>query len=151
MTVAMPTSCISVGSVRRSTAAADCSPRRRQAEASAILVRGPEGQGLASAGASVRGYDPFIEYSADGIEQFRDLGAAFRGTEFLIRCAGAPAVREVAREVLAPAHRDAPWHGCCAPDPDGMRTVYRLATHTIRRSHPITHRVIGRIVIPRFN
>lgn len=61
------------------------------------------GQGLASAGATVRGYDPFVEDPPDGIEQCRDLVALLRGVDLVISCVGAPAARQVAREVFAAA------------------------------------------------
>lgn len=58
------------------------------------------GQGFASAGATVRGYDPFTSYTGKEIEQFSDLAPSLHRADLIISCVGAAAAAKVAEDIF---------------------------------------------------
>lgn len=60
-------------------------------------------EGLASAGATVRGYDPFLSVDSDAFEQFETLEAALDGCDVALSLVGARAAEPVARQVAEAA------------------------------------------------
>lgn len=81
------------------------------------------GQGLASAGAVVRGYDPFVGHAIADIEQSRDLATVLRGADVVISCVGASAARNVAHEVFTTAEYPAVYADFNTLSPRDKRLV----------------------------
>jgi 3-hydroxyisobutyrate dehydrogenase-like beta-hydroxyacid dehydrogenase len=57
-------------------------------------------RGLIEAGASIRGYDPFVDARSAGIAQFDELSEAVAGSDVVISLVGSGACRRVADNVL---------------------------------------------------
>lgn len=76
-----------------------------------ILGLGEAGQlyakGLAEAGATIRGYDPFVDASASGIVQYEDLAGAVEESDLVVSLVGAGACRRVADSVMPLLHKSA--------------------------------------------
>ncbi|MCB1274714.1 MAG: NAD(P)-dependent oxidoreductase [Leucobacter sp.] len=60
-------------------------------------------EGLAGAGATVRGYDPFLTAGSDAFEQFDSLSAALDGSDLALSIVGARAAEAVAQQAAAAA------------------------------------------------
>lgn len=65
------------------------------------------GEGLARAGATVRGHDPFAMYQGQAIEQLPDLAPTLRGADLVISFVGVSAAQSVARDIVRTAESTA--------------------------------------------
>lgn len=69
-----------------------------------ILGLGEAGQlyakGLAEAGATIRGYDPFVDASGSGVVQYDDLAAAVKDSDVVVSLVGSEPCQRVADTVM---------------------------------------------------
>ncbi|GAB2506814.1 NAD(P)-dependent oxidoreductase [Nocardiopsis aegyptia] len=85
------------------------------------------GEGLARAGARVRGHDPFVLLSGTPIEQRSDLGDALGGADVVISLVGPAAAEEVAAKALPLLPASAVYADLNTLSPGEKRAIGALA------------------------
>lgn len=86
------------------------------------------GEGLAAAGAEVRGYDPFVDLPDSPIVRHTELGTALADTEIVISLVGPDAAEKVAAQVLALMPASAVYADLNTLSPGEKKTLGALAS-----------------------